>query len=207
MAFSLFAVSLAAIVIIYGLTLCSWLTGKLKFWPPPNLHCWQYRTFWALFRVFVLCLVATSIVDFQGLGVPSLIQASVGLALAVVGFGAAFSITFNLGWRTAHGDPDKLKTTGAYAWSRNPIYVASVVGMVGTGLFVHSTLVYILLSLWALGYLAVPFVEEVWLEAHFGDSFRQYKSRVNRFFGRRVCGPAIPDLSGGMRKDEVTFDD
>lgn len=64
MAFSLFAVSVAAIVIIYGLTLWSWLTGKFKFWPPPNLHCWQYRTFWALFRVFVLRLVATSTLTF-----------------------------------------------------------------------------------------------------------------------------------------------
>lgn len=186
MAFSLFAVSVAAIVIIYGLTLSSWSTCKFKFWPPPNLHCWQYRTFWALFRVFVVCLVATSILDFYGLAEPAPAQSAIGLGLAVIGFGAAFAITFGLGCRTAHGDSDKLKTTGAYAWSRNPIYVASVVGMAGTGLFVHSTLVYILLSLWALGYLAVPFVEEVWLEDHFGDSFKQYKSRVNRFVGRRV---------------------
>ena len=207
MAFYLFAGSVAAIVIIYGLTLWSWLTGKFKFWPPPNLHCWQYRTFWALFRIFVLCLIATGTVDFHGLGEPSLAQASIGLGLAIVGFAAAVSITLDLGWRTAHGDADQLKTTGAYAWSRNPIYVASVVGMAGTGLFVHSTLAYILLSLWALGYLVVPFVEEVWLEDHFGDSFKLYKSRVNRFFGHRVCGPAIPDVSGGMRKDEVTCDD
>lgn len=186
MAFSFFAVSVAAVVVIYGLATWSWLTDKIDFWPPPNLHCWQYRTFWALFRVFVVCLVATCILDFQGLAKPAPAQAAIGLGLAVIGFGAAFAITFGLGWRTAHGDSDKLKTTGAYAWSRNPIYVTSLVGMAGTGLYVNSTLVYILLSLWAIGYLAVPFLEEAWLEDHFGDSFREYKSRVNRYIGRRV---------------------
>ena len=94
MAFFFFAVSVAAVVIIYGMTLWSWLTGKSKFWPPQNLHCWQYRTFWALSRVFVACLVTTSILDFHGLGEPSLAQASVGKGFAVVRFGAAFSITF-----------------------------------------------------------------------------------------------------------------
>ena len=80
---------------------------------------------------------------------------------------------------------NQLKTDGWYGWSRHPIYVFSIVGFVGVGLAVHSLFVYVLLTLWAALYIVAPFLEEPWLEERYGQAYRDYMSRVSRFFGRR----------------------
>lgn len=180
-----FAISAAAGSILVLLSIATWLFPDVQFWPPPHTNSWQYRIFWLLFRILILGIAVTVFLDFGGLGSPPLWQLTGGGAVAAVGFGLAFWITYVLGWRDAHGEANSLKTTGWYSWSRNPIYVVSIAGMIGLALLVHSAYVYTLLLLWALMYLAAPFLEEPWLEQHYGESFRQYKRRVNRFIGRR----------------------
>jgi len=72
--------------------------------------------------------------------------------------------------------------TGLYAFSRNPIYAAMVMIYVGVSFLINS--------FWILMFL--PFViliihfgvilrEEKYLENKFGDSFRDYKSKVRRW--------------------------
>jgi len=97
-------------------------------------------------------------------------------------------VTFLLGWRDAHGEANGLTTRGWYAWSQNPIYVVSIVGIVGLGLLVHSWLAYCLLLIWTAFYIAAPYfeepyLEEPWLEQQYGDAYREYKSKVPRFIG------------------------
>ena len=179
-----FWMGLSAAMAVAGLSVLTFVKKDFEFWPPPNLASWQHRTFRGLFRVFFAALVVLSIADFDGAsGSPW--RYGVGGALFVVGFGLALRWTGRLGWRNAFGEAKGLKTEGPFAWSRNPIYVVSIVGMIGWGLIVDSSYLTILLFLWAALYVGAPFLEEPWLEKKYGDDFRQYKGRVPRFFGLR----------------------
>jgi protein-S-isoprenylcysteine O-methyltransferase Ste14 len=72
--------------------------------------------------------------------------------------------------------------TGPYRFTRNPIYLAMFLGLVGLALAFDS--------LWLLAVL-VPFAfvirygvvarEEAYLERKFGDVYRRYRSRVRRW--------------------------
>ncbi len=135
--------------------------------------------------MFILGTVLVCILDFGAIGNQHVAQFIVGIPLAITGFGLAFYVTFLLGWRDAHGEANGLTTGGWYRWSRNPIYVVSIVGMWGQGLLVNAWLAYCLLLIWAAVYIAAPYLEEPWLEQHYGDSYREYKTKVARFIGKR----------------------
>ena len=94
-------------------------------------------------------------------------------------------MTKSLGWGNAHGEAVELQTAGWFAYSRNPVYVASIVGMVGLSLAIESRLLHILLAAWGLLYVVAPFLEEDWLEEQYGDAYRTYLQRVPRFLGKR----------------------
>jgi protein-S-isoprenylcysteine O-methyltransferase Ste14 len=89
--------------------------------------------------------------------------------------------------RAGSNVPTNLPTTtivegGPYRFTRNPIYLAMMLGLVGLALAFDS--------LWLLGML-VPFAavirfgvvarEEAYLDRKFGDVYRQYRSRVRRW--------------------------
>ncbi|MCB0007909.1 MAG: hypothetical protein KDE04_15700 [Anaerolineales bacterium] len=168
---------------LVGLSLASLWRPGLQFWPPPAPASWQARYFWWAFRLLLLGLVVVSVLDFRGAGPAGAWTYWLGIPLALLGIGLAFAITFQLGWRDAHGEAQGLKTGGWYRFSRNPIYVVTLVGLLGVGLVVHSVYAYLLLFLWAALYLVAPFLEEPWLEAQYGADYRQYKARVPRFIG------------------------
>ena len=182
---SIFLISIVAGLSILVLTLISVLSREFQFWPPPSTDTWQHRTILILIRVLFLGLVILSFQDYNSLEATNLwLRYVVGLPLLVLGFGAAFHATFVLGWKFAHGEKrEELKTTGWYSWSRNPIYVVSIAGMVGWGLFVNSMFVFILLAMWALFYVVAPFIEEPWLQQHYGEIYDLYKAKVPRFIG------------------------
>lgn len=101
--------------------------------------------------MYFVGLVTLSIIDFTPIAEGMLWwRLGVGLALFVIGFGLALYGTDQLGWANAHGAEEGLKTGGMYRWSRNPIYVVTIPGLLGLGLLVHSALVYPLVALWAL---------------------------------------------------------
>ena len=76
----------------------------------------------------------------------------------------------------------RLVTTGIHGLSRNPIYVGMFLTYAGIGVAA--------LSLWIL-VLLIPIAiimrygvvarEEVYLERHFGDAYRDYRARVRRW--------------------------
>jgi len=180
-----FVFSLLAILVIAGAGLASAFIPSWRFWPPPTVVSVQYRLFWWPFRVYFVGLVTLSAIEFTvpaegtrwwrlGLGVP----------FFLIGFGLALYGTSKLGWANARGAQNGLETTGMYQWSRNPIYVMTIVGLVGLGLMVHSHYVYILSGLWVAMYVAAPFYEEPWLEERYGEEYRDYRRSVHRFFGR-----------------------
>lgn len=177
--------SATALLSIAGLSLFAFLRPGVEFWPPPNADGWQHRSFRVLFRVFFIGLLFLSFVDFGGARSVDW-RYLVGIPLLLVGFGLALYWTNYLGWRNAFGEAQGLKTEGIYQWSRNPIYVVSMIGMLGWGLVVGSWMVNSLLVTWGLLYIAAPFVEEPWLEKKFGKEYEDYKSLVPRYFGFRI---------------------
>ncbi|WP_234117373.1 methyltransferase family protein [Clostridium hydrogenum] len=81
---------------------------------------------------------------------------------------------------------NKLVTTGAYAWVRNPIYSAFAIAFTGI-LCVQNNLFLLILPLiyWLILTIIIK-KEEIILEKIFGQEYLIYKSKVNR------CIPWFP---------------
>jgi len=114
-------------------------------------------------------------------------------ALRAAGFAALFlGILFD-GWALsvlirAGTSPNPMKPTtalvsaGPYRFSRNPVYVGYVFLQAGIALLADAfwPLATILLVLIAVRRLVIA-REELYLEAKFGDTYRDYKRRVRRW--------------------------
>ncbi|NVJ67101.1 MAG: isoprenylcysteine carboxylmethyltransferase family protein [Gammaproteobacteria bacterium] len=180
----IFTVSSIAAILLIFISVASLLKPSFVFFPPPSRESWQYRIFWLLFRVMIIGLAVLSFTSYNDTPVFSYsVRFFIWLPLFILGFGLASYISLKLGWANAHGEAKGLVVSGWYKWSRNPIYVCSLFAMLGLGLFINSTYVYILLGLWAVMYIVAPFIEEKWLEKRYAQEFLSYKARVPRFFG------------------------
>ncbi len=80
------------------------------------------------------------------------------------------------------GNTSSLVTRGLYRFSRNPIYVADVLFLIGWAFYMSNIFSFLLI----LGFM--PYLnrfqiepEERTLEAKFGDEYRAYKSQVRRW--------------------------
>lgn len=179
---ALFAVSSGSIIMIFSLAVVAAMRPNFQFFPPPTKQSWQRRTFLLLFRLFLYPLVALSIISFEPVRQSSFaLHYGVGGLLFCCGFGMALWITQQMGWRNAFGEKRGLVTGGWFKVSRNPVYVATWVGLAGWGLIANHFLVTILLLAWAVLYLLAPFFEEPWLEAQYGAPYREYKATTRRF--------------------------
>lgn len=79
--------------------------------------------------------------------------------------------------------PEKLVVVGLYRYSRNPMYVAIALVLLGWAVSFGSMslLVYALIVVVAF-HLRVVFGEEPWLARAHGNEWEQYTSRVPRWF-------------------------
>ena len=113
-----------------------------------------------------------------------------GIIPALVG---AAGILWGISAHTTHSsrgvdmEPDKdyLLRSGLYAYSRNPMYLTELILMLGWVIFYGSIAVLIAFVAWALffNFYQIPMEERI-IEAHFGDTYREYKRRVPRWFGK-----------------------
>jgi protein-S-isoprenylcysteine O-methyltransferase Ste14 len=117
---------------------------------------------------------------------PLAVQYAVGgvlIALALVLASAAMVCLARAGTNIPTCLPaTALVAGGPYRFSRNPIYVAMILLVLGIGMMADSV--------WIVG-LAIPFAlvlrygviarEERYLEAKFRDSYRAYRARVRRW--------------------------
>lgn len=181
----LFLCDIAALVsaaTLLGIAMAQLVQPRVDFWPPPTPKSWQSHTFRALFRVVVYGSVISSAAWlWESGGTVLLWTAALSAVLIALGFGIAFAATGFLGWGNAFGAQDGLRTTGVFSRSRNPIYVATLLGLLGWGLIVQDLSVRITLILWSLLYFAGVFLEERWLSARYGSAFDDYRARVRRF--------------------------
>jgi protein-S-isoprenylcysteine O-methyltransferase Ste14 len=83
-----------------------------------------------------------------------------------------------------YGGASSLVTTGPFAFSRNPIYLADMLGYVAiTGLMGSWWPVCFMPAVWAIMRYSVIRHEEAHLNAKFGEEYVQYCTRVHRWLG------------------------
>ena len=96
----------------------------------------------------------------------------------------------------------ELVTTGPYAYTRNPLYFFSALGLAGIGLTFGS----LILSAFFFAFTCLVFSyvasrEVVALDAIFGEAYRNYRRSVPAFFPH-----ARRDYGGVLDPSPVTFD-
>ena len=93
---------------------------------------------------------------------------------------ASFGDSFRVGIDTEHSG--KLITTGVFAFSRNPIYVAFGCVLLGQFLILSNwiLLVYLGAAIWLFHRQVLR--EEDYLKDHYGQEYADYCSRVRRYF-------------------------
>ena len=112
-----------------------------------------------------------------------------GIALIIIGIGfiiLARREFARYGQPTDPGHPTRqVVKTGVFAISRNPLYLASIVFLLGIALVLNIlwALVTLVVSIIVCHYvLIVP--EENYLMAKFGEEYRDYTATVHRWLGR-----------------------
>ena len=88
--------------------------------------------------------------------------------------------------------PRNLVVVGLYRWSRNPMYLAVflillgwAVGLGTRGLWIYAA------GMLLVFHLRVVFFEEPWLARQHGEAWLHYKAQVPRWLGRRNSGALL----------------
>lgn len=97
------------------------------------------------------------------------------LFLSLVSFGRSFRVGID------PDHPDRLVTTGVFAFSRNPIYVAFGFVLLGQFLLFPNwiLLVYMVAATWLFHRQVSR--EEKYLSEHYGQQYSEYCNRVRRY--------------------------
>ena len=86
--------------------------------------------------------------------------------------------------------PEHLVVSGPYRWSRNPMYLAVLLILVGWALAYGTRAIWSYAAAMAMAFhLRVVLGEEPWLARRHGEAWESYRSRVPRWRARRPSGP------------------
>ena len=181
----LFAIVLAAEALLLAALLISILVPGHRVWPPPGPRTWQFAFTWGATAIAFLGSIGLAFADagsfiFDGIG-----WKVGGGSLIVLGTALADWGVRTLTSHTSRGLGGEFKRRGPYRWSRNPQYVGHCMVVLGCMLAFDSFLL-VLTGLLGIACLVLtPLAEEPWLEERYGESYRDYRHDVPRFFGRR----------------------
>ena len=92
----------------------------------------------------------------------------------------SFGPSFRVGIDTEH--PGKLITTGVFAFTRNPIYVAFAFILLGQFLIFPNWILLVFLAAGAWLFHRQVLREEEYLKTHYGQEYTVYCGRVRRYF-------------------------
>jgi protein-S-isoprenylcysteine O-methyltransferase Ste14 len=95
--------------------------------------------------------------------------------MSIVSFGKSFRVGID------QDQPDKLVTTGIFAYSRNPIYVAFGFVLLGQFLLFSNwiLLVYVIAAAWLFHRQVLR--EEIYMRNHYGEQYSKYCESVRRY--------------------------
>ena len=144
--------------------------------PPPVVYAATFLIGWGLSRLggWHPDWIASPVVRWAGFAL-----ALFGLALAAVAAGLFASRRTTL---NPAGQPAKLVANGAYAWTRNPMYLGLTCIYAGAALALAQGLTLAMVALpWAaVNWIVIPF-EEARLRKTFGRAYADYCRRVRRW--------------------------
>lgn len=151
-------------------------TDKTDFLIPPFALFYFYMVFAAAFG-----WPAVSTQEFftspaiRWVGVLLCLAALALFAWSLVSFGRSFRVGIDV------EHPDRLVTSGVFAYCRNPIYTAFAVVLVGQFLIFSNwiLLVYLLAAFWLFHRQVLR--EEDYLKQHYGQEYLDYCQRVRRY--------------------------
>ena len=139
--------------IIYAI--CSSAFG-LPMWKPLIMPFWETQT--PGIAGVVLCVVA-----------------AIGIAASLISFGNSFRVGID------EHKPDKLVTTGMFAFSRNPIYVCFDMFLFGQFLVHRNIIIAVAIVGFALAIHRQILREEKFLTSHYGGEYEEYRKKVRRY--------------------------
>lgn len=184
---AVFAVTLAAELVLGAMLWVSIRWPAARVWPPPGRDSWQYRTVWALIDLVTVGIVCVGILDWSGFAPDSWLRISIGALLAAAGGAFALWGIRTLSWHASLGLEAELVRAGPYRWTRNPQYVGDIAMLAGWAIVFNSLLAWLLCLLAMAWFALAPVAEEPWLREHYGPAYDDYRRRVPRFFGMRRC--------------------
>jgi protein-S-isoprenylcysteine O-methyltransferase Ste14 len=138
---------------------------------------------WPLPDSFVVPSLGTELIDGTGARAVGAIL----ITAALVIYGLALR-AFGNSWRMGidRESPGSLVTTGIFAWTRNPIYVALDLLAVGTLLLQGRLIFLVLAAIIVLMLHELICREERFLSEQYGDAYRDYCARVGRYVTGRT---------------------
>lgn len=156
-----------------------------QLWPPPGSSSWQYRLVWTLYSLLLLGVVTLALLDWETLPLDGVIghvsHVGIGVGLVLAGTGLAVWGIYTLSWHASLGLEEELAKSGPYRFTRNPQYVGDILIAAGLPILSGSVLTAVVSPAVALGFVLLPFAEEPWLEAHYGEAYLRYKDRHPRW--------------------------
>lgn len=156
---------------------------------PSRLVAWSGSAI--LFAVLYVGIPWTGLQIDGALGLPRLppwlqVPGIVLTAFGVAGLGWCFALFSVRGGGTANPvlPPERLVTTGPYAWTRNPIILFHAATLLGLSWFFGSPMTMAITLLLGVPAHVIVLHEERTLEARFGTEYVAYKASVPRWIGR-----------------------
>ncbi len=145
--------------------------------PPPVYMLFTGSVMWLLDHYFPLLTIIPSPWNLLGL---------VLIVVALLTDGASL-LQFIRAHTTINPlHPEKTKhlvTTGPYSYTRNPMYLGLLILLAGWGIWLGSLTPFFMLPVFAWLLTSQQIIpEERILEQKFGQAYRDYKSRVRRWF-------------------------
>ena len=156
----------------------------------------KYRNFLFIFLYLLLFIPSPELFSPAPFGVSYwIIPLVVGLVITISGQlvrGATIGLAYIIrGGKDRRIYAEELVTRGIFNHCRNPLYVGNILMLFGVGVLSNSLLyVVVVMPLFILIYHSIVLAEENFLQQKFGEKFKAYCERVNRW---------VPSFSGIRR--------
>ncbi|WP_093997672.1 methyltransferase family protein [Octadecabacter ascidiaceicola] len=152
-----------------------------RLWPPQKYTALTPVLVWVPTFTLFAVLVILGILGWQAVAFPNWVRLGIGVPFIILGHLGVWSEVMKFGVPQTGGAVGELKTDGLYRFSRNPQYVADI-AMVAGWLILSAAPSAMIVGAVAIAVLiAAPFAEEPWLEANYGQAYKNYRLRVRRF--------------------------